>query len=241
MTDETFEALTGVTLTDDQNSRFETVEALATKQLERLLGYPLDPSTWANLYNETGKTQDDCVCPDTDLDLDAADAVVGKYRIFDWNPHDRYVRIDPATTINKVKLVREDITYHTFDVDNEEVAVNWEGTRDVATTNRVARYLDMRNCDWPCYWTMPCWKRQDYLQLAVDATWAFSAVPEELQEVQAALILNGYRDQERDDIQAESRGSHSYTKKDMVEWYDKYPCLKYYAGPNGMAFPARVL
>lgn len=241
MTQSTFESLTGVTLTAAQESRFSTLEALAEKQLEKLLGYPLDPADWANLYNESGKTQESCVCPDPDLTLDAADAVVGKYRVFDWKPSDRYVHIDPATTVNKVKLVRENITYHTFDVDNEEVALKWEGTTDVATTNRVVRYLDMRNCDWPCYWTSPCWKRHDYLRIAVDATWAFSSVPAALEEVQAGLILHGFRDQERDDIQSESRGSHSFTRREAQTWVQKYPVLSEYVGPNGLAKAPRPM
>lgn len=241
MTAQEYSDLTGVTLTTAEADRFDTVSAAAEKNLERLLGYPLDPSDWANLYNETGKTQDDCVCPDVDADLDPADAVVGKYRIFDWVPTDRFVRIDPATTINKVKLIREDITYHTFDVDHEEVAVKWEGTTDVATTNKVARWLDMRGCDWPCYWTSPCWKNHDYLQIAVDATWGYSTVPTELTQVLADLITYGYRDYGRDDIQSESRGTHSYTLRERTGgyWVDKYPALAEYAGPNGAAYRPR--
>lgn len=231
-----FTNLTGVTLTSDQVTRFETLESLATKQLERLLGYPLDPDSWENLYNETGKTQDDCICPDVDVDLDAPDDVEGKYRIFDWKPSDRFVQIDPAITVYKVKLIREDITYHTFDTDNEEVAVKWEGTTDT-DGNRVARWLDMRNCDWPCYWTSPCWKKHNYLQLAVDAEWGYEDVPLELQEIQASLLLDGYRDPQRDDIQSESRGTHSYTLRERTAgyWMDKYPAIGAYAGPNGLA------
>lgn len=239
----TFSNFTGKTLTAGETSRFTTLNEVATKDLERLLGYPLDPSGWANLYNETGKTQDDCICPDVDVDLDAADAVVGKYRIFDWKPSDRYIHIDPATTITRVKLIRENITYHTFDTDNEEVAIKWEGTTDVSTTNRVARYLDMRNCDWPCYWTSPCWKRHDYLQVAVDATWGYSAVPSELQKILADMILHEYRNHERDDVQSESRGTHSYTLRERPAdyWVTKYPALKEYAGPNGLATRKRVV
>lgn len=234
----TYTALTGNTLDTSETSRFATVLDVATKELERQLGYPLDTSTWANLYNETGKTKDDCVCPDIDADLDPADAVVGKYRIFDWKPSDRYIHIDPATAINKVKLIRENITYHTFDVDNEELAIKWEGTRDVATTNRVARYLDARSCDWPCLLS-PCWKKHDYLQIAVDATWAYTTTPTELKQIWADLIAKVYQGPD-DDVQSESRGSHSYTKREPRSLTERYPALAEYAGPNGLATRKRT-
>lgn len=229
----TFSKLTRVTLSSAEQTDFSTIEDTATKQLERLLGYPLDPSDWPNLYNETGKTQAECICPDVDNTLDSPDAVVGKYRLFNWYPTDLYVPIDPATAINRVKLIREDVTYKTFDEDEEEVAVKWQNG-----SPKVTKYLDLRSCSY--IWRKPCWRDQDFHQIAVDATWAYTTLPSELEMALAKLIADIYKGAGSDDILSESRGSHSYTKRDRQTAAEKYPELMEFAGPNG-TLKTRVL
>lgn len=234
MTEAEFTDLTGITLSSSETGdRFTAIEDAAKKDLERQLGYPLDPSDWSNLYNETGKTQDDCICPDVDNTLDAADVVVGKYRLFDYHPTDRYLSIDPATQINKVKLVRENITYKTFDISNgettDDIAIKW-----VNGNPKVTYYLDLENCSSWYGWREACWRRMKYVQLAVDATWAFTTVPAELNKIHADLIAKQLRGPDMD-IQSESRGSHSYTLREALSLADKYPALRDFAGPNGAA------
>lgn len=238
MTEAEFTNLTGITLSSSETGdRFTAVEDVAQKDLERQLGYPLDPSSWANLYNETGKTQADCICPDVDNTLDAADAVVGKYRLYDYHPTDRYLSIDPATAIHKVKLIRENITYKTFDISNgettDDIAIKW-----VNGSPKVTYYLDLENCTSWAGWREACWRRMKYVQLAVDATWAWgdetSEIPRELQAIHADLIAKQLRGPDLD-IQSESRGSHSYTVREPVSLVEKYPALKEFAGPNGLA------
>jgi hypothetical protein len=227
-----FTALTGITLDSSETTRFATIEEKATKELERQLGYPLDPSDWENLYNETGKASD-CPCPDVDIEeLEPPDAVVGTYRLYDFYPDDRFLHIDPATEINRVKLVNNSVTYKTFnDEDNEnEYLVKWENGDP-----QFARYLDLEGCVW-----RPCWKRMKYVQLAVDAEWGFEEIPVELQSILADLIANGY-ERPNLDIQSESRGSHSYTRGEGKTLSEKYPALAEFAGPNGLAVQKRLI
>lgn len=236
----TFNTLTGVTLSLTDQSRFTTIEDVATKELERLLGYPLDPTDWANLYNETGKTQTDFICPDADNTLDSPDVVVGKYRLFDYHPSDRYLSIDPATAIHKVKLVREDITYKTFDVSNgeetDDISIKWKMVSVTGTTeSKITQYLDLENCLSLTGWRNPCWYSPKWVQLAVDADWAFTTLPRDLEIILAKMIADNFQEFGRDDLQSETRGSHSYTRREPQTVMDKYPALKEYAGPNGTA------
>lgn len=237
MDEQTFADLTGITLDQSESDRFDTVLEVATKQLERQLGYPLDPSDWANLYNETGKTTGDCPCPDVDTDeLEDPDPVVGKYRLFSWYPTDRFLHIDPATAVHRVKLVNNSVTYKTFNDEGEnQYLVKWENN-----SPRFTRYLDLSNCNW-----LPeCWRSMPYVQLAVDATWAWSTAPTELNQAFADMIAKLY---ERSDpeLQSETRGSHSYTKRESQgvsqDLASRYPVLGELAGPNGLATPRRVV
>lgn len=232
MDQSTFTALTGITLSDGDGDRFDTVSDAATAMLEQQLGYPLDPSAWSNLYNEAGKTQDECICPDVvndDYTLDPADAVVGKYRLFTWEPEERYLPIDPATAIHAVKLVHNDVTYKTFNQDtSNEYRIQWQNGNP-----KVAYYLDMYQCGWN-YWPQ-CWQRKQSVQVAVDADWAWDTIPDGLNLLWAKMIADGFKSYDYDDIQSESRGSHSYTKRDRETATQKFPELAKYAGPNGLA------
>lgn len=239
MDEETFTDLTGITLDQSESDRFDTILAVATKELERMLGYPLDPSDWSNLYNETGKTTSDCPCPDVDTDaLDPPDALPAghKYRLFDWHPTDRYLHIDPNTAVHAVKLVNNSVTYKTFnDEDNEnEYLVKWENG-----SPKYTRYLDLANCGWN--WK-PCWRSMEYVQLAVDATWAWTTVPDELNMIWADMIATGF-ERPNPNLQSETRGSHSYTLREGTgttqDLVSRYPVLSELAGPNGLATPKR--
>lgn len=232
MEQERYESLSGTTLDESQSSRFETVNDVAVAELEKILGYPLDPTTWENLYNETGKTEDECPCPDVDTDnLQDPDPVVGKYRLYDYYPTDKYLAIDPATAIHNVKLVKDDVTFKTYEED--DYRVNWKSGKP-----KVAKYLEL--C-WKDHCLCACVRRCDCVQVAVDATWAYTALPLELEQILAEMIFVGYEDWNRKGIKSESRGTHSYTKLDKQDWLTKFPILASYAGPNGTATRPRLV
>lgn len=250
MDESTFTALTGTQLGSIDSDRFYSVLAVATAELEKQLGYPLDPSDWSNLYIETGKTQDES-CPDVvtdDTDLDDPDEVEGAYRLYSYTPTDRFLHIDPALAIHKVKLVNDGITYKTFDDDDSdnEFMVKWENANP-----QITQYLDLSQSQWPQQ-LWPCWKRLGAYQLAVDADWAWEVeeeagegspavygIPQDLMSVLAHMTADAFRGHDEADVQSESRGTHSYTKYDKQTTAERYPILKEYAGPNGLAKATR--
>src|SRR6476659_9678711 len=107
-------------------------------KLETKLGYPLDPDkVMQNLYTETGKLPGDgffALTIDFDtIDLEAADPVVGAYRIFPFHQADSLLHVDPFSAIHAVKLVRGSVTLRTLDADDYSIHADANGlTRYIA-------------------------------------------------------------------------------------------------------------
>jgi hypothetical protein len=233
MTISEYEAITGLTVT---NEALTTAQIARTQRmLETMLGYTLDVELFdTNQYTEIGKTASECPCPDVDVDaLDAPDEVVGAYRIYAYNSKDSFIGIDPASEIHKVKLVKDGITFKTFEED-EYLKVSKHG---------FIKYLqECDNCCW-CTCTFECY----CTQLAVDADWLWPEdLPADLLDVWAEMVTF-YSDPKKD-IQSEKLGSHSYTKyyenakgkptaipRPEMQDYN-LSILKKYAGPNGSLY-----
>lgn len=205
--------------------------AYTLNAIEKAVGYPLDPSDWENMYLEIGKTRDDCACPDVDAELDDPDDFDAEedhpYRLFNWYSSDRFIPIDPATAIDTVKLVRDGITYKTFEAD--EFRVQW-----VNGNPKYTKYLRLTE---HCWNSLPeCWRDMD-VQVAVQATWM------DLQAELADLstLMTAWDENDKQNIQSESLGSHSYSK-----FSDGNPAtvhattLQKWAGPNGSAKRRRI-
>ena len=225
MTPEKYTELTGIAVTD---------EALITAQinrtrsmLETMLGYPLcSPKNQQNLYNELGKTQLECACPNVDTDnLNDPDEVESSYRLFRYDSRDKYFHVDPFTTVYKVKLVYvkpgdgdNGITLKTFDDDEIRVNIGREG---------LSKYIE--HCQ-DCFCSCDC---TSCIQLAVDADWV-TTMPKDLLYVWADMVTY-YADCKRN-IKSESVTTHSYTKFDRTipeMEPQNLAVIKRYAGPYG--------
>lgn len=247
MEQSTFTNLTGITLSSSQQSRFTSVSDLAAERLEELLGWPLDPCDWDDQYIEIGKTRSEWWSyPDVDTsDLDAPDEVEGATRLYTWNPNDPYLFIDPAVTIHAVKVVKNGVTYKTFDPNDYSL-------RLVNGRETFGKYIQFS--DALCGWWGPIWDRDpivsllasqrradgDYVQIAVDADWAFDELPGALKDAWAGFV--NYRFDLKRDVKSESMLSHSYTKATHVDPEVTYASvLKKYVGPKGTAHDPLVL
>lgn len=225
-----YETLTGTTVPAAQQAAVTAAINRTQAILETMLGFTLDPSQRnTNLYNELGKSQQECSCPSVDTeDLLPADPVVNGYRLFDYNDLDQYLWIDPFVTINKVKLVYikqgtgdQGVTLRTFDTDQIRVH---------QTAGTLKKYLERCvECSCSC----DC---SNCVQLAVDADWEFETLPNDLLYVFSDMVT--WYSNSRRDIKSETIDTHSYTKFERrvpEEEPHNLTVIKKYAGPHGTA------
>lgn len=231
-----YQELTGIAVASSDSGRITAQIARVQSMLETLLGFTLDPDSVAtNLYNELGKTQSECSCPNVVTEtLDDPDAVEGAYRMFKYNNLDRYFHVDPFSTLYKVKLVYvrpgdsstnpQGVTIKTFTADEIRVDMG----RDA-----WAKYIE--HCQH-CLCICTC---EDCVQLAVDADWLWpdaTTIPNDLLYVWADMV-DYYADPKKD-IKSESITTHSYTKANTtapeLEPHN-LSVIKKYAGPHGSA------
>jgi len=219
--------LTGNNIPESQYSRYSALIARATAQLEGLLGWSLTPEV---LYQEKGKTQNGCVCPDIPESLLPADEVKGIIKVFPYNWKDKFLMTDPYTDVYSAKLVRvldnrEFVTYKTFDLITKQYMANG-----------IGKYIE--KCK-PCYCDCDC---KDCVQLAVDGEWLQaplesgeeSNLPLELLYLLCDMV--DYYADPTHDIKSESVDGHSWSKGDIRAPYETeraLAILKKYAGPFG--------
>lgn len=227
-----YKELTGINVPAGRAAYMQAQINRATAMLETMLGFTLNPEKITNLYNEVGKTRDECACPSVaieDASLEDPDEVTGAYRLFPYNKLDQYLHIDPFNEVYKVKLVwikqgagNDGVTLRTFDTDRVRVNAGRDGLK---------KYLELcRDCFCEC----GC---SNCVQLAVDADWLWDEaanIPDELLYVLADMVTY-YSDQKRN-VKSESITTHSYTKFDKTapeaEPYN-LSVIKKYAGPHG--------
>jgi hypothetical protein len=227
---EQYEILTGITVSAAQQTLVEAQIRRTQKMLETMLGFTLDPDlVQENLYNELGKTPTECPCPNIDSEvLDPADEVVFAYRMYNYNDKDKYLHVDPFTEIHAVKLVKDGVTFKTF--EDYEIRAQYQ--------SNWGKFIE--NCKPLCYCLQEC----KCVQLAVDATWLFACdssvdssigcINDDLLYVWADMVT--YYADCKSDVKSESIGSHSYTKFDNVApelEASNLAVLKKYAGPHG--------
>lgn len=230
-----YQELTGITVSSGRSGLVQAQIKRTKSILETMLGFTLTPdNVESNLYNELGKSRDDCACPSVsidDEDLDDPDEVVGAYRLFTFNDFDKFLHIDPFTAINKVKLVyirqgdgNNGVTLKTFDSDNVRVDIGRDG---------IGKYIEIcRDCRCKC----DCDK---CVQLAVDAEWVWKEsdkFPDDLLYVWADMVT-WYVDPKKD-VKSESITTHSYTKFDRTTPESEphnLSVIQKYAGPHGSA------
>lgn len=225
MTVEEYKNLTGITVSASREKLVYAQIQRTQAILENMLGYSLEFDLLdLNEYEEEGQLDDTCPCSctDTDPDLDPADAVVFAYRLFPYNAKDRYLSIDPASSIHAVKLVKNGVTYKTLDEDDYRLD----------SKRGIIKFLEQ--CDRWCSCKLVC----DCVQLAVDATWLWpeDEMPIDLQTVWADMVT--YYADGKKDVRSETLGPHSYTKFDRQKpetISENMAVIQRYAGPNGTA------
>jgi len=228
---ETYQALTGITVSVDDEDLVIAQINRTRRILEGLLGFTLDPEKVnQNLYIEQGKAIAQCACPNVDTELDPPDPVVFAYRQYSYNPNDKFFHVDPFYEVYEVKLVWNNITIKTFELDEfrPNFANGWG--KFIENCQHKICVCSCKNC----------------VQLAVDAEWLFacdssvdssvseSCISDDILDIWADMVTY-YADCKKD-VKSESIGSHSYTKFDNKppenESYN-LAILKKYAGPNG--------
>lgn len=235
---ETYQELTGNTVDSDDVAKVTAQIRRTRITLESMLGYSLvKKKAGLNQYEEKGKAKGDCIFTGypydiNTSDLDPADTVSGSYRLFPYNSSDEYFKVDPFTTLYKVKLVfvqgggdeKNGITHKTFSSDRIRVH----------SQNGVTKYIE--RCK-ECLCTCVC--KNQCVQLAVDADWLNEeCIPEELLMVWADMIE--YYADEKKDIKSETLATHSYTKNTQAkpeELPESIKIIQKYAGPSGSSSP----
>lgn len=217
MTIEEYQTITGLTVTDEARVTAEITKT--QRMLEVMLGYTLDPELVDdNQYTEIGKTSTTCPCPDVDVDeLLAADAVVGAYRLFPYRKGEKIISIDPASEVHKVKLVKDGVTFKTFETDDYRLH----------TINGITKYIEeCENCCW-CTCNSECY----CTQLTVDADWL--ELSDDLLQVWADMVT--YYSDPKKDIKSETLGTHSYSKFATRPENETFnlAILNKYVGANG--------
>lgn len=230
-----YEKLTGLTVAEADKPAITAQIRRTKSKLEAMLGYSLTKKT-VNEYEEKGKNKNDCdfygIINDAinDEDLDPADEVIGSYRLFPYDPRDRYFMTDPFIRVHAVKLVAlrvgEDpngITHKTFSEHRVRVE---KGGNTSKYIERCPTCLCSCRCDETC------------LQLAVDADWLNEdCLPDELMYIWADMVT--YYNDCNVDVKSETLGTHRYEKFDRgvpQELSENVAILKKYAGPHGSLF-----
>ena len=216
----------GITIPESKRTYFSAQIKRVQSKLETLLGYTLEAK---HIYNELGKTQVECICPDIPetSKLLPPDEVKGIIKIFPYNYKDKFLHIDAYHDVFNVKLgkVLEDknfVTYKTFENFTKHFMAQGIGLY-------VERCLNCF-CDCDC---------KDCVQLIVDADWVDftseeSDVPDDLLYLWCDMI-NYYADPTKD-IKSESVDGHSWSKGDITppeELIESKIILQKYAGPYG--------
>lgn len=215
-----YEQLTGTTVSNETKV---TATIRRTKAiLEALLGYSLDVEK-VNEYDEAGISPVDCPC---DADLEAllpADEVVGSYRLYKFDRRTKIISFDPASDVYAIKLVRNGVTYRTFEA----------GEFNLIYKHGFTKYAEL--CDNYCTCTT------EYCgcsQLAVDADYLWddyeNSLPDDLLDLWAEMVT--YYSNPKFNIKRETLATHSYelaSTKTPEEEARNLLILQKYAGPNG--------
>lgn len=213
--------LTGNTVSSDEEAKFNATIRRTKAMLETLLGYTLAPS---DLYNELGKAQNDCACPNVDTsNLLEPDEAEGVYKLFTYNKNDKFLFVDPFKEIYSVKLVY-------VEHDSEFVTVKTlKNVKPQFGRDGIGKYIE--NCQ-TCACECDC---DGCVQLAVEADW-LDCYPDDILYLWADMI-----DYELDcnkNYKSESVDGHSWSKTDdAISRPETLPqnvlLLKRYAGPYG--------
>lgn len=231
-----YSELTGLSVSSAKENLVTAQIARTQTILEQMLGYTLDPDLYnQNQYTEIGKTTAELPFPSTSLTLNDPDAVVFAYRLYDFNNKDLYLPIDPCSAVHKVKLVKDGVTYKTFDTDEIRLHYKQGFIKYVQLVSTIEEYLFLYQ-NYIYYANYNYNEDVNYLQLAVDATWLWSEgqIPQDLLFVWADMVT--YYSNPSHGIKSQTLGSHSYTRFDEIppeQEKQNINIIKKYSGPLG--------
>lgn len=227
MTISEYQTITGTTVSTSDINRVTATITKTQRMLETLLGFSLTPAEVNdNQYIEIGKTTLECPCPSVNIgSLELPDPVIYAYRLYPYNPKDKYFSIDPATAVHALKLVKDGVTFRTLDSDVYRLEYK----------QGIVKYIE-RCEDWCFCQTLDCY----CTQLAVDADWLWDgspAIPDDLAQVWAEMTTFYAMPDLNRKLKSETLGSHSYTKDNRPPEQDEnnLAVIIKYAGPNGSA------
>lgn len=241
---ETYQNLTGITVAEGDKARYNAVIRRTTAMLEAALGYSLVPSK--NLDNqELGKVTFEGQLPYYPLNENSllpADEQDGEYRLFPYNEHDIYLRIDPAANIYHVKLVQAVN-------DDEFITVTDLKSTTSKRTGSFTKHIE-KQTGW-FTWSWYGWLTRNVglgngLLVAVDADWLdCTNMPEDLQYLWADMVTY-YSDTNisvTGNIKSESVNGHSWSRTNAgggtsgdlspEQSASGKSTIAQYAGPNG--------
>lgn len=241
--------LTGIAVADGDKARYNAVIRRANALLESALGYSLSSSK--NLdKEELGKVQFQGAYPFypyypvDQTELLPADEVDGRYRLFQYNDKDLYIKTDPARNVYHVKLVK---------AHNDDEFVTIMDLIDFTSKNsrKFGKFIQ-KSASW-FNWHWYSWLIQQMgngsgLLVAVDADWLdCNNMPEDLKYLWVDMVTYYSSDtvSVTGNIKSEAVNGHSYTLSNAGggKGVDLSPeqsdaglkILALYAGPNGTA------
>lgn len=228
-----YKTLTGLNVKTSDEAFVTANITKAQLKLEAILGYTLDPTKVStNEYEELGISPNECSCSIVDTsNLNDPDAVEEAYRLYRYNPLDKYLHIDPCSAVYEVKLVNiqkgtsdtTGITVKKFDIDDLRLQY----------ANGMYRYIqEIVSCGFKM-----C--NNENVQLAVDADWLWQSandIPSDILYIWADMVTY-YGDRNRY-IKSESITDHSYSRDALIApetLPENIKIFQKYNGPKGIA------
>lgn len=209
MTLQELEIYGGITIGAQDSARYLAAIRRARVTLESLLGYTLDDEHIADSeWEGTGLEYEDIA-----------------YRVYNFNPADNHLRIDPATHVESVYMLYGGTTEPDLLEDPEDY--------QTFLSQGWYRYLDVRNTI--------CHRLLSYsgIKIAVNADWiGLSGFPEDLMSLWASFAVD-FGDPSRD-LKSETLGPHRYDrfgsdkKLDLQLSEGNKEILRRFAGPKGI-------
>ena len=217
MTIAEYQALTGITVPDEDVARYKAIIRRSESKLGSLLGYSLSKQkTWT----EKGKMGMDGLVPfpalpvdQTVIDsLEPADDQVGDIQLFNLDELDTHIRINPAKEVYGAKIVlpiNEDEFITIYDLANGTPYLNSAGLV-VAITKFYSWFT------WTWY-SLLSYSHRSSLMLAVDGEFVDVCNADEHEELAYLLadMVTYYADPNYSvmgNIRSESIDSHSYSR-----------------------------
>lgn len=239
MTIQEYQALTGITIDDDDTTRINAVIRRSESKLAGLLGYSLSKQkTWTEL----GKSQMDGYVPFPSLPVDEdvidnllpPDDQIGEIQLFSFDSLDTYLKINPAKEVYRAKLVlpvSEDEFITITDLENVTPFLNGAGL-----VTSLARHYSWFNWAWYSTFT---WGERAKLQLAVDAAYINVCDVDRYPDLAYLLadMVTYYSDPDYSvmgNIRSESIDSHSYSRASTGQTPDSM-------APEGQASAKRII